>query len=95
MKIIGISLYKPRFYELTAAVIMGAGLWTLAVGLLHVLQFEISRADAGALLVVVTWGCVSARLGIRIGQGHRHLAASLLGSASLLALYEGARVLIA
>jgi hypothetical protein len=95
MKIIGIPLRKPRFNELTAAVVMGAGLWTLAVGLMHALQFEISKADAGALLLVVLWGCVSARVGIRVGGGHRHLVANLLVSASLLALYEGARVFIA
>ena len=95
MKIIGISLHKPRFNDLTAAAVMGAGLWTLAIGALHMLQVEISRADAGALLLVMLWGCVSARVGIRVGLGHRHLAANLLVSAGLLGLYEGARVLIA
>jgi len=95
MKLIGIALQKPRFNELTAAAVMGAGLWTLAVGLLHVMQFEISKADAGALLLMVLWGCVSVRVGIRVGLGHRHLVANLLVSASLLALYEGARALIA
>lgn len=95
MKLIGIALHKPRFNELTAAAVMGAGLWTLAIGLLHLLQFEIGKADAGGLLLVVLWGCVSARVGIRIGLGHRHLVANLLVSASLLALYEGARALIA
>ncbi|MEO8151588.1 MAG: hypothetical protein ABI605_00860 [Rhizobacter sp.] len=90
MKIIGIPLRKPRFNELTAAVIMGAGLWTLSVGLMHVLHVELSKADAGALLLVLLWGCVSARLGIRVGMGHRHLVANVLITAALLAVYQGA-----
>lgn len=90
MKLIGIPLRKPHFNELTAATIMGAGLWTLAVGVMHFLQLEVSKADAGALLLVVVWGCVSARVGIRVGMGHRHLAANLLVTALLLGVYEGA-----
>jgi hypothetical protein len=95
MKLIGIQLRKPHFNELTAAVVMGAGLWTLAVGLMHFLHVDISKADAGALLLVVMWGCVSARLGIRIGMGNRHLAANLLVTALLLGVYESAWALAA
>jgi hypothetical protein len=90
MKILGLPLRKPPFNELTAAVIMGAGLWVLAVGLLHVAQVSIGKVDAGALLVVVLWGCISVRLGIRIGMGTRHLVANLMVTAALLTVYQGA-----
>ncbi|NRF65917.1 hypothetical protein HLB44_02835 [Aquincola sp. S2] len=95
MKLIGISLRKPSFGELTAAAVMATGLWLVAVGGLRAFQVEIGRADAGALLLIVLWACVSARLGIRIGMGQRHLLANLLGSAALLALYELVRGFIA
>ncbi len=90
MKIIGIPLRAPRFNEITAAVIMGSGLWVLAVGLMRAAGVETGRADAGALLVVMLWGCVSARVGIRVGAGGRHLAANLLVTALLLGAYQGA-----
>ena len=90
MNILGLPLRKPRFNELTAAVVMGAGLWVLAVGLLHVAQVDIGKADAGALLLVVLWGCVSVRLGIRIGMGTRHLVANVIVTAVLLTVYQGA-----
>lgn len=90
MNILGLPLRKPRFNELTAAVIMGAGLWVLAIGLLHVAGVDIGKADAGALLLVMLWGCISARVGLRIGLGSRHLAANLLVSAALLGVYQAA-----
>lgn len=90
MNLIGIPLRRPSSTEFTAAMVMGAGLWLLSVGLLHAAQFELSRAEAGALLLVTAWGCLSARLGIRIGMGHRHLLANLMVSAMLLAAYEWA-----
>ena len=43
-----------------------------------------------ALLLVVLWGCVSARCGIRVGMGNRHLVANLVVSGALLAVYQGA-----
>jgi len=90
MKLFGLPLRKPRFNELTAAVIMGAGLWVLAVGLMHVAHVDLGKADAGALLLVLLWGCVSARMGIRIGMGMRHLVVNLLVTAALLTVYQGA-----
>jgi hypothetical protein len=90
MKLLGIALRKPNSNEVTAAMVMGAGLWVLCVGLLHAAQIDLSRAEAGALLLVTAWGCLSARLGIRVGMGHRHLLANILVSAALLAAYEGA-----
>lgn len=90
MKLFGIPLRKPNFGELTAAAVMATGLWVLAIGLMRVLNVAIDRSDAGALLIVVVWGCISARCGIRVGLGNRHLAANLAVSAALLALYQGA-----
>jgi uncharacterized membrane protein len=90
MQLLGIPLRKPGFNELTAAVVMGTGLWVLAVGVAHWLQLGLGRAEAGALLVVMLWGAVSARLGIRVGQGRQHLLANLAVSALLLAIYQGA-----
>ena len=77
MKLIGIPLRKPSFNELTAAAVMGSGLWLLIVGLQHAGGFGLGRADAGALLVVVMWGSLSARFGIHVGQGDRHLVANV------------------
>lgn len=94
MKLIGIPLRRPSANELTAAAVMAAGLWTACVGLLHVLQVPIGKADAGALLLVVAWGCVSARVGVRVGMGQRHLLANLLISATLLGAYEVARAVV-
>jgi hypothetical protein len=90
MKLIGLPLRKPSFNEFTAAVIMAGGLWTLAVGLAVALHLEMGKADAGALLVVMLWGCTSTRVGVRIGMGGRHLVVHLLVSALLLGLYQSA-----
>jgi len=90
MKLIGIPLRRPNFGELTAAAVMATGLWLFALGLMRATQWPLDRMDAGALLVVVAWGCVSVRLGIRIGMGHRHLVANLIVSAALLLVYQSA-----
>lgn len=94
MKFIGIPLRRPSFNELTAAAVMATGLWLAAVACLRAAHFDMPAGDAGALLLVMFWGCVSARLGIHISEGHRHLMANLLMSAVLLGLYEGGRLLI-
>jgi hypothetical protein len=88
MKFIGVPLRRPAFNEITAAAVMGSGLWVLAVGVMHAARIELAKADAGALLVVMVWATVSARFGIRVGQGGRHLVANLVVSAALLAGYE-------
>ena len=90
MNLIGIPLRRPSFGELTAAAVMATGVWLAAIGLTRVLHLPMDRIEAGALLLVVLWGCVSARLGIRIGMGHRHLLANLAVSALLLGAYQGA-----
>ena len=93
MKLLGIPLRRPSFNELTAAAVMGVGLWVAGVGLMKLLHLDLPVADAGAMLLVLVWACTSARLGIRIEQGHRHLMANLVVSASLLGLYETVRVI--
>jgi hypothetical protein len=87
MKILGIPLRKPSSTELTASLVLAAGLWLASVGLLRTLDEDLSRFDAGALLLVITWSCFGARLGIRVGTGHRHLMANLLVSGGLLLVY--------
>lgn len=88
MKFLGIPLRKPGSTELTGACAMAVGLWTAAVGLLHVVHADLGARDAGALLLVIAWGCISVRLGIRVDQGHRHLLANGLVSGLLLGCYQ-------
>ncbi len=95
MHLIGIPLRRPSSNEITASAVMAAGLWLAAVGAAWLLQWPLGRADAGALLLVVSWGCLSARVGIRIDQGQRHLLAQLLVSAVLLGLYGAVGQLLA
>lgn len=89
MHLIGISLRKPSHNELLASAVMAVGLWLAGIGLMQAAQVALGRADAGALLIVCLWSCVSARLGIRIDRGGRHLLASLAGNAVLIGAYEG------
>ena len=95
MTFFGIALRKPSFNEVTAATVMAVGLWVAAVGIAHASGHDIDHIDAGALLVVSLWGCVGARLGLRLGQGRRHLVANLGVSALLLGLYQGAIAFVA
>jgi hypothetical protein len=88
MQLIGIPLRKPSHDELAASTILAVGLWLAGIGLMHVAQVEFGRADAGALLLVCMWSCVSTRLGIRIDRGGRHLLASLAVNALLLGVYD-------
>ncbi len=95
MTFFGIALRKPSFNEVTAATVMAVGLWVAVVGIAHASGHGLDPIDAGALLVVSLWGCVGARLGLRLGQGGRHLAANVGVSALLLGLYQGAIALVA
>lgn len=95
MHLIGIPLRKPSHDELAASTVMAVGLWLAGLGLAHSAQLPLNRAEAGALLLVCLWGCVSARLGIRIERGGRHLLASLAGNGLLLGAYEALSRLMA
>ena len=88
MKILGIPLRRPSFNELTASAVMACGLWLASVGVLRVSGREFTAVDAGAMLLIVFWGCVCARMGIRVDQGPRHLAVNVLLGGALLAVYQ-------
>lgn len=88
MHLIGIPLRKPSHDELLASTIMAVGLWLAGLGLTQSTSLALSRVEAGALLAVCLWGCISARLGIRIERGGRHLLASVLVNAMLLGAVE-------
>lgn len=90
MKIFGVTLRKPSFNEITASAVMATGLFLAALGLMRALHMPIDSIEAGALLLVVLWGCISVRLGIRIEQGKQHMVVNLMVSALLLGAYQGA-----
>lgn len=95
MKILGIALRKPNFNEITVAVVMATGLFVAALGVMRAFHMPIDQIEAGALLLVVLWGCISVRLGIRIEQGKQHMVANLMVSALLLGAYKGAVAFVA
>jgi hypothetical protein len=95
MKIIGIPLQRPSFNQFTAASVLAIGLWLAALGILQTAGWGLDRNNAGALLVVMWWGSLSAPVGIRIGEGQRHLLANLVVSGLLLGAYEGLQRLVA
>jgi len=88
MKILGVELSKPTFNQVTASAVMAAGLWMAIVAILRSTGQPLDRVDAGAALLVIFWGCVCVRLGIRVDRGPRHLAVNLLCAAVLLAIYQ-------
>jgi hypothetical protein len=88
MKIIGVQLRKPSFWEVTAAAIMACGLWLACVGVMKSTSGQFDRIEAGALLLVIFWGCVGARIGVRIDRGMRHLALNLIGCALIVSTYQ-------
>ena len=88
MKILGIELSKPSFNEVTASAVMAAGLWLTCVALFKVSEQPMDRIEAGAALLVIFWGCVGVRMGIRFDRGMRHVAANVLGGGVILAVYH-------
>ena len=88
MKILGIQLTKPSFNEVTASAVMAAGLWLAIVAVFHVTEQPMDRFQAGAALLVIFWGCVGVRMGIRLDKGLRHIAVNLLCAAVILMIYN-------
>lgn len=95
MTLFGIEIRKPSFDEITAAVVMGIGLWIAVIGLARVSGHGLDVKEAGALLVMSVWGSVGARLGLGFDKGHRHLILNMGVSGLLLAVYQGAMVVTA
>jgi hypothetical protein len=52
------------------------------------------RIEAGGALLVIFWGCVGVRMGIRFDKGVRHVAANMLCAGVILAVYHGVMALI-
>lgn len=94
MRIFGIPMRLPSFAEVTAASLMAMGVWLGAVALLFRLDHAPTAFDAGALLVVLAWGCIGVRLGIRLDRGGRHVLANFAISALLLGIYAGVWALL-
>lgn len=95
MTVFGIALRQPTFNEITAAAILGIGLWMTGLGIAHASGHALEMHDAGALLLVSTWACVAVRVGLGIDQGRRHLAVNAAVIAVLLGLYDSAMAFVA
>jgi hypothetical protein len=93
MKILGIELSKPSFNEVTASAVMAAGLWLACVALWRVSEQPLDRVEAGGALLVIFWGCVGVRMGIRFDKGVRHVAANMLCAGVILSVYHGVMAL--
>ena len=87
MKVLGITLRMPSFGEVTGATVLAVGLWLLACGGMIRMGQPPDRFSAGALLLIVEWACVGARIGIRPDRGFRHMIANVSGSALLVGAY--------
>ncbi len=90
MTLFGITTRIPSFAEFTASAVMALGLWLACIAVLWRLNGAPTAFEAGGLLLVLAWGCIGARLGIRPDRGSRHLLANFAVSAVLLGLYAGA-----
>ena len=95
MTVFGITLRKPTFNEITAATVMGIGLWLTGLGIAHASGHALDMRDAGALLLVSSWACIAVRIGLGVDQGSRHLIVNIAVITVLLGLYDSAVALAA
>ena len=77
MKLFGIELRKATFNEITAAAVLGTGLWMVGLGFAHASGHALDIREAGALLLVTAWACIAVRIGLGIDQGRRHLLVNI------------------
>ncbi|CAN5664758.1 hypothetical protein BH09PSE5_BH09PSE5_24660 [soil metagenome] len=90
MKIIGVELRKPTFTELTMSAIMAAGLWIAYMGIAKTIGSAPDAVNAGGVLLVIFWGCVCTRFGIRVDRGVRHIVLNVMFGGVLLLAYQAA-----
>ena len=95
MKLFGIALRKATFNEITAAAILGTGLWLVGLGFAQANGHALDIREAGALLLVTAWACLAVRIGLGIDQGHRHLLVNMGVVAVLLGAYDSALAFVA
>jgi hypothetical protein len=94
MKILGIELRKPSFEEVTASAVMAAGLWLAYVALMKLSGHAFEPEHAGAVLLIMFWGCVCVRFGIHVGRGLQHLVLNVAFGGVLLLIYLGLMALL-
>ena len=95
MKLFGIKLRKATFNEITAAAVLGTGLWMVGLGFAQASGHALDIREAGALLLVTAWACIAVRIGLGIDQGRRHLLVNIGVIALLLGAYDGALAFVA
>jgi len=95
MTLFGITLRKATFNEITAAAVMGTGLWLAGLGIAQASGNGLDLRNAGALLLVTGWACIAVRIGLGIDQGKRQLLVNIGMIAVLLSVYDGALAVIA
>ena len=95
MQLFGITLRKATFNEITAAAVMGTGLWLAGLGLAQASGHGLDIREAGAMLLVSAWACIAVRIGLGVDQGQRHLAVNIGIIALLLGAYDSALAIVA
>ena len=95
MQLFGITLRKATFNEITAAAVMGTGLWLAGLGLAQASGHGLDIREAGAMLLVSAWACIAVRIGLGVDQGQRHLAVNIGIIAVLLGAYDSALAFVA
>lgn len=87
LKVLGIELRRPGFWEFTSASILAIGLGLLLCGIAARVDPGLSRADFASLLAVMWLSIASARLGLdpRTSWAAAALQLGACGLAALLA----------
>lgn len=85
MKILGIDLVKPTFWQFTVAVAIGIVFWVLLVALGVTSKTPVG---AGATLAATVFGSVSNACGVDVKKGWKHLLLNVGGCIAVLVLYQ-------
>jgi len=64
VKVLGVELRRPGFWEFTSASIMAIGLWLLLCSVAARVDAGLNRADFASLLAVMWLSVMGARLGL-------------------------------